>query len=113
MKFKTAIQACLFAVSLLAGSVGSVQADALSVELAGSMMMVNRVDTAKKIIYIGNTSVGYSSSTKVYDREGKRTSVSAIKQGYTIVFDYDQTQRFVYRPVASAIWIKSEIPMID
>lgn len=112
MKLKKLLIASLVVMSGLFYVTGQAQAGKLSAELSGMMLMVTKVDTGKKIIYIGDTDIAYSSSTVFLDKDGNKTSASAVKKGLIVSFDYDEKKRFVSRPTATKVWIKSNYPMM-
>lgn len=112
MKLKKLLIASLVVMSGLFFTAGLAQAGKISAEHLGMMRVVTKVDTGKKIIYVGDKDIAYSSSTVFFDRDGIKTSVSAVKKGLAISFDYDKKKRYLSRPTATKVWIKSNYPLM-
>ena len=90
---------------------GSAVAGKINAEFSGSMALVQKIDTKKRVIHVNGSAITYNSATIIYDVSGRQTNAEALKQGLAIAFDYNKNKRYVLGPVATKIWIKSSHPM--
>ncbi len=80
-------------------------------EMSGGFSIVTTVDTDKRIIYMGRSSVSYDSTTVFYAKNGSPAEIKDVKEGLVISYDYDKSKRFFLRPTATKIWIRSLHPL--
>ncbi len=79
--------------------------NSIHAEVAGARHHVRKIDTKKRVIYLGTIQIAYNSATQVYDRSGNKLDISALKEDTFITFEFNRNQRFINRPTATRIVI--------
>lgn len=81
-------------------------------ESMGRTFTVIKVDAKKKIIYLDNKEISYNDKTKIYDANGNVVSADVLRKGFPMAFYFDAAKRYLNRPVATAIRIKTAVPLV-
>lgn len=111
MKIKQIVGACLVLISATVLMQPGLHAANINEEMSGSISVIQRIDTKKRILYINGSTITYDSNTQVYDQDGNSLTIDQLQPGLAIRFDYNKSQRYITGPTATKIWLKSRYPM--
>lgn len=78
----------------------------LEKELGETVQFVTKVDTNKRIIYMGQNELAYNSLTEFYNNAGEKVSVENLVKNRPIKYKVDFNKPYLHRPVAIKVWIK-------
>lgn len=111
MKIKQKLGLCLALMTAAVFMQPGLHAANINEEMSGSISVIQRIDTKKRILYINGSTITYDGNTQVYDQDGNALSIDQLKPGLAIRFDYNKSQRYITGPTATKIWLKSRYPM--
>ena len=104
MKYKFIVN-IFTALFLLICMVGNVQSGVFDPESAGSMFVVKKIDTRKKVITVDDGDVFYTSATRFVNKQGEKLTVNDVFVGGAVRFRFKSNERFVFKPTAVLIYV--------
>ena len=74
-------------------------------EGSGNQYPVGKINLKKKIITVEGKELAYNKSTQFFDADGKKISSKDLRSNSSIKFEINFSERYIYRPTATKIWI--------